>query len=69
MGSVLTDEAQRGARLSVAIGGCLNHSVTSEYHCSNLLNTNGTSESGLVQGFAADAAEQCANLCCGKTQS
>lgn len=65
MGSILTEEAQNGARLGVVIGDCLNHSETSEYHCSNLWNMSGTSEFGLVQGFAADAAEQCASLCCG----
>lgn len=55
MGSILTEEAQNGARLGVVIGDCLNHSETSEYHCSNLWNMSGTSEFGLVQGFADDA--------------
>lgn len=60
------EEAENRAGLSVLIRECPNHSVMSKYHHLNLLEVNGTSEFGLVQGFAPDATEQSgliANLC------
>lgn len=72
MGGVLrTEEAERGVRLRILIGKCLNYGVMSKCHLSIRLKVSGVSEFGLVQGFL-DATEQSgltANLCCRKIQN